>query len=834
MISYRSDRVVKKGKIGEKRTGALVEKALAGESGQENKNGSTGDLEIVSFDPLKIPDLHWAIISTIKLEETITTKNEGDQEDFFAKYIRKYGYYDLFLIHPRGKVLYTVTREEDYGTNMVDGKYSESGLGRLVRQVLETNEFGIVDFEPYLPSNNEPAAFIAHPLIHNGRVQLIVALQLSLKAINSIMQQREGMGDSGETYLVGSDNLMRSDSHLDKTNRSVKASFANPTKGSVETEAVSESLAGNTDERIIKDYNGNPVLSAYTPLNIGDITWALIAEIDEGEVRKPVRELTGDILFMAGGIILLVGILAFFIAKGISDPLRKSVDFALSVAEGDLTTDIAVDRNDEIGMLINALREMKRKISDVLQETENQIQAVQEGRLDTRGDAEAYAGGWGRLISGLNRLIDVFVEPINMVSGNLERISEGDIPEKITDVYRGDFNRIGNNLNTLIDNINDFMKEIEKQIRAVQEGRLDARGNPDVFVGAWSELVVGINNLNDAFVAPINVAAGYIERISKGDIPEKIVDEYKGDFNTLKNNLNTLIDSTNEVTRLAEDMADGNLTAKVRERSDRDKLMRALNSMIKRLNKVMADVKTAAENVVAGSRQVSAGSEHMSHGTTEQAASAEETSASMEQMSSNISQNSDNAMQTERIALKSAEDAREGGKTVTETVTAMKKIAQKISIIEEIASQTDLLALNAAIEAARAGDYGKGFAVVASEVRKLAQRCQKAAAEINELSDTSVGIAENAGEMLARIVPDIQKTSELVQEISAASNEQNSAAEQINKSIQQLDQVIQQNVSISEEMASTAEELSGQAEQLQNTIEFFKIDDAATVKRRES
>jgi methyl-accepting chemotaxis protein len=191
-------------------------------------------------------------------------------------------------------------------------------------------------------------------------------------------------------------------------------------------------------------------------------------------------------------------------------------------------------------------------------------------------------------------------------------------------------------------------------------------------------------------------------------------------------------------------------------------------------------------------------------------------------MSSNIKQNADNAQQTEKIALKAATDAKEGGQAVTETVSAMKDIATKISIIEEIARQTNLLALNAAIEAARAGEHGKGFAVVAGEVRKLAERSQTAAAEISKLSRLIRRGGGEGGEMLTRIVPDIQKTAELVQEISAASNEQNSGADQINKAIQQLDQVIQENASATEEMASTAEELSSQAVQLQDIIGFFR------------
>ena len=276
------------------------------------------------------------------------------------------------------------------------------------------------------------------------------------------------------------------------------------------------------------------------------------------------------------------------------------------------------------------------------------------------------------------------------------------------------------------------------------------------------------------------------------------------------------------------DVSEGDLTKEIEIESGDEvgQLAEAMDTMIEKLRQVVGEVQLAAEQVTTGSTELTTRAEEISQGATEQAASAEEASASMEEMAANIRQNTDNANQTEKIAVTSADMAQEGGDAVSETVSAMKQIAEKINIIEEIARQTNMLALNAAIEAARAGEHGKGFAVVASEVRKLAERSQQAAGEISHLSSSSVAISVKAGEMLNKIVPDIKRTADLIQEISAATNEQNIGAGQINEAIQQLDQVIQQNASTSEELASTAEELSGQAHQLQNSVGFFKLDNS--------
>jgi methyl-accepting chemotaxis protein len=414
-------------------------------------------------------------------------------------------------------------------------------------------------------------------------------------------------------------------------------------------------------------------------------------------------------------------------------------------------------------------------------------------------------------------------KPISVLVTAANDIASGRVDVAIDVNTKDEVGTLAATFRTMVAKISAVVSEVNAFTSTAIAGKLSNRADVTKHEGEFANIVRGMNATIDAVVIPLNMAASYVDRLSKGDIPEKITDDYNGDFNIIKQNINTLVDSMVRVTGFAKEIAGGNLGIAIKERSERDELMRAMADMVKTLSRVVLEVKTSADNVAAGSQQLSSSAEEMSQGATEQASSIEETSSSMEQMSANIKQNADNAEKTEKIALKTANDAREGGDAVVQTVDAMKQIASKISIIEEIARQTNLLALNAAIEAARAGEHGKGFAVVASEVRKLAERSQKAAGEITQLSSTSVIVAEKAGTLLMHILPDVQKTAELVQEISTASREQDTGAEQINIAVQQLDQVIQQNSAASEEMSSTSEELATLAEQLQNSIRFFQV-----------
>lgn len=472
---------------------------------------------------------------------------------------------------------------------------------------------------------------------------------------------------------------------------------------------------------------------------------------------------------IGGAAIALVCTLIFITVRAITKPLNKMISLADDFSKGAIDREVDVHQKDEIGALADAFRNMQVTLKGIIKELGGLIQAINEGMLDTRSNKAEYTGSWGELLRGVNGLVEAFVSPINVTSDYVNRIAKGDIPEKIVKEYKGDFNKIKTDLNMLIDAMNDVTHLAEK--------------------------------------------------MAVGDLILEVKERSPQD--KLMHALNMLIDAMNDVTHLSEKMAAGDLTIEVKERSPQDKLMQSLGSMVSKLNEVVTNVQTVADSVSSGSRELSSSAEQLSQGATEQAAAAEEVSASMEEMTSAIRQNADNAQQTEKIAKKSAEDAKEGGDAVEKTVSAMKDIAGKISIIEEIARQTNLLALNAAIEAARAGEHGKGFAVVAAEVRKLAERSQTAAGQISHLSSSSVEIAERAGQLILKTVPDIQKTADLVIEINAASSEQNKGVEQINKAIQQLDTVIQQNASASEEASTTSENLTQQAQVLKDAIEFF-------------
>ncbi len=305
----------------------------------------------------------------------IWEKESGD----LASYMTTYGYYDIFIICAKhGHVMYTAAKESDLGTNLSTGPYKNSGLAKVWQRVKTTKKAVFQDFEPYAPSNNEPAAFIGYPVFDDkGALKSVVALQLSIEAVNEIMQQRDGMGETGETYLVGQDKRMRSNSFRDPTGHSVNASFAGDVSNNgVDTQASRNALNGKTGDEIVIDYNGNPVLSAYTPLQIGDTQWALIAEINEAEVNRPIQKMAQHTFIIGITILIFIALFAFVIAAKITKTLTQAVDFAKVISDGDLTKQVDIHQKDEIGILANALNEMGTNLRTMFRDISSGVQTL--------------------------------------------------------------------------------------------------------------------------------------------------------------------------------------------------------------------------------------------------------------------------------------------------------------------------------------------------------------------------------------------------------------------------------------------------------------------------
>ncbi|EHR69728.1 methyl-accepting chemotaxis protein [Burkholderiales bacterium JOSHI_001] len=574
-------------------------------------------------------------------------------------------------------------------------------------------------------------------------------------------------------------------------------------------------------------------------------------------------------------------LLALYLFMSIRHSIRRSssqlADGAQRIAQGDLAAAVNVQGSDEFAHIAQSFDQARSNLLELIGQMKNMAAEHDRGDIDVTLQADSFQGEYRTMAQGVNDMVNAHIDVKKKAVGVFAEFGRGNFAANIEQLpgkkafINEAIERVRSNLTGLITQMNEMSRQHD-------QGQIDVVIDAHRFEGDFRTMAQGINDMVGGHIAVKKKAMACVKAFGEGDfaaplekfpgqkafINETIeavrthlkalmedsmmlataavqgqlevrgdIGRHQGDFRRIIEGVNATLDAivqpVSEVQHVLQALDSGNLGQRVNGdyQGSFAELKDTLNNTLNRLGETIGQVRSAAEALTSASGQVASTSQSLSQGASEQAASVEQTTASLQEMAASVKQNSDNASITDGMATKAAREAGEGADAVGQTAVAMKSIATKISIIDDIAYQTNLLALNAAIEAARAGEHGKGFAVVAAEVRKLAERSQVAAQEIGALAGSSVDLAEKAGALLAHMVPSIHKTSELVQEIAAASGEQADSVGQVNAAMEHVNTSTQQNASASEQLSATAEELSAQAAQLQELMSFFRVDGAA-------
>ena len=756
-------------------------------------------------------------------------------------FLETFGYYDIFLVDPdSGDIIYSVFKELDFSTSLLDGPYAETNFGEVFRKAntMAAGQIAFSDYRQYVPSYDAPASFIGSPIYDDDQKIGVLIFQMPLDRITEVMAVRDGLGESGESYLVGMDHLMRSDAFLDE-NHSVVNSFRNPEKGELHNPAIDEALIGNSGIMTTSDYRQVSVLSAYMPVNISEgVVWGMEAKIDVEEAFASIDALALKELVLSAVIMLVVLLLSTIASQFIAGSMRDVVMLLSRIREGKLDNSIVIKGEDEIQQMRAALQITQVKLGSDLDQIQSQAEDATRVKvaLDHVSTNVMVADRERNIIytnysviemlrhnekelqkvlphfsaEGLvGKNIDIFHQRPEHQAALLEkltalyesRIEVGPLffdlkASPVIDKQRG---RLGTAVEwkDVTEQVN-AEKQLESLVSGATQGQLGNRLDCESYEGFMKSLGCGINQMMDAIEQPVSEVAEMVGKLAQGELRHTMEGEYAGQFKVLQEDI---------------------------------------NAMTRSLNGVIQEVIQSTNKISQGANEISQGSANLSDRTQNQAASVEETAASMEEMTATVDQNSGNASRANELSREARQLAEQGSEVMAGAVSSMKemheasaKIADIISTIDGISFQTNLLALNAAVEAARAGDHGRGFAVVAGEVRSLAQRSAESAKEIKSLIEDSIDKIEqgtsqvnNAGDSLSKIVTSVQQVSAIVGEIAEASSEQADGISQVNRAVSELDNTTQQNAALVEETAASSEDMSHHANALRDRVKYFKV-----------
>ncbi|WP_028021984.1 methyl-accepting chemotaxis protein [Enterovibrio calviensis] len=792
-------------------------------------------------------------------------------------YVSVYGYSDVFIIQAdTGHVVFTANKNSDLGTNLNTGPLKNSPLATLYKDVLKNNKLTIQDYERYEAQDNAPIALIGSPITDlSGNVLAIAALQLSMDEINQIMLQRTGMGESGETYLVGPDFLMRSDSYLYNDTHSVIASFASPADGMVKTSATEKALNNETGYDVARDYKNTLVLTAYSPIQFGENNWALVAEIDEEEAFGQVIALKWMI-----GIALLIGaalvsLVALLVTRSVTTPVitltRNLETVALS---GDFSARVAVKSKDELGQSASAFNTLMESMQAAICDIRKVMEGLAEGDFshriesDLKGDLLSIKQATNtslenveaseRMKAELERDAKIQAEENARVRQALDNVSTNTmIADRNFDIIY--LNRAAKNLlseakddfsqviphfspeETLGKNIDFFHKNPAYQRNILN----DLKDTHSVEMAVGSRIMaIAANSILDengerigtviewtdrtAEVAIEREIDGMVDAAAQGDFSMQLsLEEKSGFMLKLAQGLNSLTTNTDtaleDMQRMLGAMAKGDLTQRIEKNySGRFGQLKAdANTSIDKLTQVIGDIRRASETITNSSNEIASGNRDLSQRTEDQATSLQETAVSMENITDTVKESAENAVVANKLSENARIKAREGGNVVMRTITAMdqisgasNKISDIIGVIDEIAFQTNLLALNAAVEAARAGEQGRGFAVVAGEVRSLAQRSAEAAKEIKELIRDTNKKVEDGAELVSESGETLQEIVSMVEEVSTKMSDISVAAQGQSTGIEQVNIAVVRMDTMTQQNAALVEQATTAGESM--------------------
>jgi PAS domain S-box-containing protein len=739
-------------------------------------------------------------------------------------------YYDIFLIDTNGDIVFSVFKELDFATNVLNGEWKDTDIGNAFREAIKkpSGEITFFDFKPYKPSFDVPASFISTRMDdENGNAIGVLVFQMPVAKLNGIFANTDGLGKTGEIALYGSDYKMRNNSRFSKEGETTIL------KREWKVDHIDESLVGKSDYQVGPNFDGTEVMLAHSPFEWKGTKFAMISTLASAEFFAPLVKLKNKIIFDTAIALLIAAILGWLVARGISKNLTSLSRSVGQIAQGENVVVPMQDSRDELGDIarslvsINELGKYLKSVEAAL----DRSQAVIEFNMD------------GTIITANKNFLDVMGYTLEEVKGK----------------HHSMFAPAGF---AASDEYKEFWAKLNRGEFGSGEYKCVAKGGKEIYIQASYNPIEGadgkpakvIKYASDVTAAVTARTEGekgadeamrVLSEVSQGNLALKMEYDYKGSYRDIKNAVNRTIDqlssSLGETKDVIIGLAQGDLTKNIEGEYQGifDDIKASINETIERLKQTANDIKSASNSVASSAGEISSASADLSRRTESQASTLEETAASMEEITGTVRTNSKNAQDANLFAQDAKQVAEEGGEVVKKVVGAMEKISASstkisdiISVIDEIAFQTNLLALNAAVEAARAGDAGKGFAVVAEEVRALAGRSASASKEIKELISQSVnqvkdgsGLVDKAGQTLQKVVDSFNKLANLISEITVASEEQSSAINEINAAVSQMDAATQENAAMVEESTASAQTLSELAGNLNDLVGFFKVDE---------